>query len=222
MSFVLPGAEDLGQHRLVVVGQGAVLDGADGVLDLYINEGLALMVDDSLVYMRGFGATPTDISAPSPSLRISPQVFLADGRLIGSRSYPLAAAPPEDGRPDPFAEHPRLRGQYLIRRAFWASFFPDRSIIAETGSTVRLRVHNRLRQPHTLRIDGVADTQPIDPGATASLEFAAPPAGTYAYHDPGGGSVERILGLHGVLVVVAPNDLDRAVAILEEWSRRAE
>ena len=193
---------------------------ADGVLDLYINEGHVLMVDDSLVYMRGFGATPTDISAPSPSLRISPQVFLADGRLISSRSYPLEAAPPEDGRPDPLAEHPRLRGQFLIRRAFWASLFPDRTIIAETGSTVRLRVHNRLRQPHTLRIDGVADTQPIDPGATASLEFAAPPAGTYVYHDPGGGSVERLLGLHGVLVVVAPNEQWRLGPGLAEFERQ--
>ena len=178
---------------------------ADGVLDLYVNEGLVLMVDDSLVYMRGFGGTPTDISAPKPSLRISPQVFLADGSLISSRTYPLDAPKPPDGRPAPLSEHPVLPGEYLIRRDYWASYFPDRTIIAETGSTVRLRVHNRLQQTHALRIPGVADTGPIAPGATASVEFVAPPAGTYAYYDPGGGSVERILGLHGVLVVVAPS-----------------
>lgn len=176
----------------------------DGVLDLYVNEGLVPMVDDSLVYMRGFGAAPTDIGSPDPSLRITPQVFLADGRLVSSRSYPLGAALPEEGRPDPLAPHPNLPGEFLIRREFWASFFPDRTIIAEVGSTVRLRVHNRLTKPHALRIDGVADTGPIAPGATAALSFKAPAAGTYVYHDPGGGSVERILGLHGVLVVVAP------------------
>ena len=44
---------------------------ADGVLDLFVNEGLVPMVDDSLVYMRGFGAAPTDIGSPDPSLRIS-------------------------------------------------------------------------------------------------------------------------------------------------------
>ena len=135
------------------------------------------MVDDSLVYMRGFGAAPTDIGSPDPSLRITPQVFLADGRLVSSRSYPLGAALPEEGRPDPLAPHPDLPGQYLIRREFWASFFPDRTIIAEVGSTVRLRVHNRLTKPHALRIDGVADTGPIAPGATATLSFKAPAAG---------------------------------------------
>ena len=192
---LVPEADAAPQH---------VAAATDGVLDLFVNEGLVPMVDDSLVYMRGFGAAPTDIGSPDPSLRITPQVFLADGRLVSSRSYPLGAALPEEGRPDPLAPHPTLPGEYLIRRKFWASFFPDRTIIAEVGSTVRLRVHNRLTKPHALRIDGVADTGPIAPGATASLSFKAPAAGTYVYHDPGGGSVERILGLHGVLVVVAP------------------
>ena len=191
-----------------------------GVLDLYVNEGLVPMVDDSLVYMRGFGATPTDIGAPNPSLRISPQMFLADGRLVSSRSYPLDAALPEAGRPDPLAPHPDLPGQYLVKRAFWASFFPDRTIVAETGSTVRLRVHNRLRQTHELRIDGVAGTGPIAPGATTELSFVAPAAGTYAYHDPGGGSVERILGLHGVLVVIAPTDQWRLSPGFTEFERQ--
>ena len=106
---------------------------ADGVLDLFVNEGLVPMVDDSLVYMRGFGAAPTDIGSPDPSLHITPQVFLADGRLVSSRSYPLGAALPEEGRPDPLAPHPNLPGEFLIRRKFWASFFPDRTIIAEVG-----------------------------------------------------------------------------------------
>ena len=170
----------------------------DGFLDLYVNEGLALMVDDSLVYMRGFGATPTDISSPNPSLRISPQVFLADGRLISSRSYPLGAPEPEDGRPDPLSEHPILPGEYLIRREYWASFFPDRTIVAETGSTIRLRVHNRLQQSHALRIDGVASTGPDRSGGDRVAGVCGSPTRHLRLHDPGGGSVERILGLHGV------------------------
>ena len=181
----------------------ASVTAGDGVLDLYVNEGLVPMVDDSLVYMRGFGGVPSDFATPSPSLRISPRLFLADGRLVSSRAYPLDAEQPEEGRPDPLAPHPDLPGEYLIRRAHWASFFPDRTIVAEPGSTVRLRVHNRLAGPHELRVDGVATTGPIAPGATASLTFPAPAPGTYVYHDPGGVSVERILGLHGVLVVVA-------------------
>ena len=38
----------------------------DGVLDLFVNEGLVPMVDDSLVYMRGFGAAPTDMGVARP------------------------------------------------------------------------------------------------------------------------------------------------------------
>lgn len=206
---------------LVVGGAAAVATATtDGVLDLYVNEGLARMVDDSLVYMRGFGATATDIGTPQPSLRISPHVFLADGRLVATRTYPLDAAVPEEGRPDPLAPHPDLPGQYEVRRRHWASFFPDRTIIAETGSTVRLRVHNRLARPHELRVDGVASTGPIAPGAVASLSFAAPSAGTYVYHDPGGGSVERLLGLHGVLVVVAPDDAWRLAPGRTEFERQ--
>jgi FtsP/CotA-like multicopper oxidase with cupredoxin domain len=176
-------------------------------LDVYVNDGLVRMVDDSLVYMRGFGDAPAD-GSPEPSLRISPRVFLADGTLVASRRYPLDAAVPEDGRPDPLGQHPDLPGIYRIRRSHWASFFPERTIIAESGSTIRLRVHNLLDQVHELAIDvpgpDTPTTGPIVPRGTAELELPAPAPGTYAYHDPRGGSVQRLLGLHGVLVVVDP------------------
>ena len=191
-----------------------------GVLDLFVNEGMVRMVDDSLVYMRGFGSQPSDINAPRPSLRVSPRVFLADGRLVSSRSYPLDAEPPEDGRPEPLGRHPELPGHYLVRRAHWASFFPDRTIVAEAGSTIEIRVHNRLAQPHELRIDDLGTTGPISPGGTGSLTVSATVPGTYIYHDPGGGSVERILGLHGVLVVVAPSEQWRLGPELTEFERQ--
>ena len=207
------------RRQLLHLG-GAPLEPLPGVLDLYVNEGLARMVDDSLVYMRGFGDAPSDITSPDPRLRSAPHVFLADGRLVTSRAYPLGAEVPVDGRPDPQAPHPDLPGQYLIRRAFWASSFPDRTIVAEVGSTVRIRVHNRLSQPHELLVDPVGSTGQIAPGASAMLEFPAPPAGTYIYRDPGGGSVERLLGLHGVLVVVSPSDQWRLAPGGAEFERQ--
>jgi len=191
-----------------------------GVLDLFINEGFVRMIDDSLVYMRGFGATPTDLGATNPSLRTRPHVFLADSTLVPSRAYPLGAALPEEGRPDPLGPHPTLRGHDLIRRAHWASYFPERTIIAEHGATVQLRITNRLSKPHELAIDGVVSTGPIAPGASTTLAFAAPEPGTYVYHDPGGGSVERILGLHGVLVVVAASDRWRLAPNRAEFERQ--
>ena len=65
---------------------------------------------------------------------------------------------------------PGEAGEYRIRRAHWASFFPRRTIVAETGSTVRLRVHNRLAQPARARDPGRAG-----PGTDA--EHGRDPAG---------------------------------------------
>jgi len=179
-----------------------------GVLDLYVNEGFVPMVDGAMVYMRGFGDRASTIADPFPSLTISPRAFFADGRLIADRLFPPDAVPPPGGRPEPDSAVAGDPLVYRVRRRYWGSYFPRRTIIAESGSRVRLRVHNGLSQPHSLIVHGVAgaDTGPIAPGASAELEFAAPTPGTYVFSDPGGGSVQRTLGLFGVLVVVPADD----------------
>lgn len=176
-----------------------------GVLDVYVNEGLVPMVDGALVYLRGFGARPTAADDPAPSLTLPPHVFLADGTLVQSRTYPLDAEIPEEGRPEP-AGNADAEGIYRVRRAHWASFFPRRALVAETGSTIRLRVHNLLDTVHAFAVEGVATTGPIQPGGSAELTFAAPAAGTYVYFDPTNAPVERLLGLFGALVVVPADD----------------
>ena len=197
-----------------------------GILDLYINEGLVPMVDGSLVYMRGFGDRPTLADDPEPSLTTIPHVFLAGGLNVQSRYYPLEAELPHHGRPEPAGPDPARPGEYRIRRAHWASFFPRRTIIAETGSTVRLRIHNRLGQPHAFAIpDGLGPgktltTGEIQPGATAELTFVPTRAGTYAYSDPTNAPVERILGLHGALVVVPAYDRWRNKPLGTEFERQ--
>ncbi|MET1034428.1 MAG: multicopper oxidase domain-containing protein [Arthrobacter sp.] len=183
-----------------------------GVLDLYINEGYARMVDDSLVYQRGFGDAPTARNAASPSLRIRPRVFTRDGQVVTSRTYPLAAPVPANGTPLPLGPDAANGGQFMIRRNYWASYFPARTMIAETGSTVRLRVFNRLNGAHELAISGAGSgggdltTGEIPPGGEATLEFDAPAAGTYIYYDPTNEPVQRALGLFGCLVVMDPDD----------------
>jgi FtsP/CotA-like multicopper oxidase with cupredoxin domain len=146
-------------------------------------------------------------------------VFLADGRLVESARFPLAAVEPPHGRPAPAGRDPAGEGLHLVRRRYWASLFPRRTILAEAGSHIRLRVHNRLGQPHRFTIDGVVDTGPIPPGQTATAAFPAPAPGTYVYHDPGNPPVERVLGLHGVLVV-APADPWRLTAGGPEFERQ--
>ena len=173
-----------------------------GILDLYINEGMVPMVDGSLVYMRGFGDRPTLADDPEPSLTIIPHVFLAGGLNVQSRHYLLEAELPHRGRPEPAGRNEARPGSTGSARAV-GELLPRRTIIAETGSTVRLRIHNRLAQPHASRDPRRAgpgqtpEHREIQPGAIAELTFVPTRAGTYAYSDSTNAPVERILGLHG-------------------------
>jgi len=78
---------------------------------------------------------------------------------------------------------------------------------------VKLRITNRLRDPHTftIRRTGGADVVHVTLGpagsatATQDVDFAAPAPGTYTYQDVTDAPVNRVLGLFGALVVV-PSD----------------
>lgn len=180
------------------------------ILDLHVNDGFLPMVDGSLVYHRGFGDHPTAATDPAPALAITPRVFTAGGETVASRTYPLGAPVPPHGRPAPLQADPENERQYLARRGYWASYFPDRTLIAETGSTVEIRLHNNLGQAHQLRFHGCGqggtdvETPVLAPGASFLLQFPAPAPGTYLFSDPGNPPVERTLGLYGALVVIDP------------------
>jgi len=78
--------------------------------------------------------------------------------------------------------------------------FPGPVIFASAGDAITLNLTNRLKETHALRIVGTSIVSPdIPPGQTRSLSFTAPAAGTYLYCDPL--PVNRVLGLHGALVV---------------------
>jgi FtsP/CotA-like multicopper oxidase with cupredoxin domain len=214
--------------------RAAAVPSAPGVLDVYINEGFLPMVDGSLVYHRGFGDRPAAANDPEAALRLAPHVFTATGQVVASRHYPLGAALPPHGRPQPLGPDPESAHHYLVRRAYWASFFPPRTLIAETGSTIRLRVHNTLAQPHQLVFHDVGPggsaeldprgvdvgTGPIAPGAVGEVVLDAPEPGTYVFSDPGNGPVERVLGLHGALVVIDPADAWRLAPGRLEFERQ--
>jgi hypothetical protein len=205
-------------------------------LAMFINDGHVPMVDGTLVYMRGYGGAPA--GDPTPSLTIDPQLFLADrAGPVAGRTYPLVGPDriPEEGIPDDAGIDPSGVGRHFIHRRFWASFFPQRTIVAETGSRIRLRITNRLAEPHTFTIAGVVDAT-IAPGATRDVEFDAPGPGTYIYSDTENTPVNRVLGMFGVLLVVpaaAPWTFDGREAEFErqflwifhdidtEWARRA-
>lgn len=199
------------QPRAAQVRAPMAVPAVPGVLDLYINEGYLKMVDDSLVYHRGFGTSPTNLKDANPNLALSPVVFTAAGTVVESRSYPLGAQLPPAGVPQPASADGANSGQFMIRRNYWASYFPKRTIIAEVGSTLRFRIHNRLAKEHRFTIHGAGPggsdvtTGAIAPSATAELNLACPPPGSYIFSDPSNAPVERVLGLFGAIVVIHPN-----------------
>jgi hypothetical protein len=70
------------------------------------------------------------------------------------------------------------------------------------GESLRFIIDNKLDEPHRFAIAGVAETADIAPGAEAVLDIPAPAPGTYAYLDPLNAPANRVLGLHGVLIVL--------------------
>jgi len=183
-----------------------------GVLDVWVNEGHLPMVDGTLVYHRGYGERPgSGGTGPQAALTLPTRVVTRAGDVVASRLYPLDAVPPPAGLPAPARPDPEHVGQFLVRRRYWASYLPERTLVLETGGTLRLRLHNTLAAPHELAVVGAgpggstATTGLVDPGATGELELPAPAPGTYVFCDRGNAPVERVLGLFGVLLVVDPD-----------------
>jgi FtsP/CotA-like multicopper oxidase with cupredoxin domain len=80
--------------------------------------------------------------------------------------------------------------------------FPGPVIFATTGDDITINITNKLNEPHAFQILGTRVlTPPINPDKTGTVRFKAPDAGTYLYIDPLNDPVNRVLGLHGALIV---------------------
>lgn len=79
---------------------------------------------------------------------------------------------------------------------------PGPLITAIEGEWIELTLRNRLREPHSFFIPGVVNSGPLRPRYMRRIRFRAPRAGTYLYSDGVNYPVNRVLGLHGVLVVL--------------------
>jgi FtsP/CotA-like multicopper oxidase with cupredoxin domain len=71
------------------------------------------------------------------------------------------------------------------------------------GQSVTLSVENLSSSSHSVQILGMpgASFGPIEPGKNGSVTFTAGLPGTYFYVDPDRAPLNRLLGLHGALVV---------------------
>ena len=82
------------------------------------------------------------------------------------------------------------------------------------GDTVSITISNGRPEAHGFEITGVPGSKvTIQPGQTCRVDFVAPIAGTYMYHDataPGAPNLYRVLGLHGAFIVHPRNGFSRA------------
>lgn len=78
--------------------------------------------------------------------------------------------------------------------------FPGPVITVTEGQRIQLKLSNQLPVNSSFNIPGVTFSGSIRPGRERNLFFNAPPAGTYIYYDSLNGPINRVMGLHGVLV----------------------
>ena len=79
---------------------------------------------------------------------------------------------------------------------------PGPLIVCQAGDTVQLLLKNTLATPVKFVLGRTSVTLTVAAGQTQSLAFPAPAPGTYLYYDDQNNGVNRIMGLHGALVVM--------------------
>lgn len=80
--------------------------------------------------------------------------------------------------------------------------FPGPTIICQEGDRVNVALNNTLATDSSFVVGGTAIKEHVLAGTTLGFSFDAPPAGTYLYYDYLNNGVNRVMGLHGALVVM--------------------
>jgi len=85
---------------------------------------------------------------------------------------------------------------------------PGPSIYAIKGDTINIKITNTLDEPHSFFIPGslptdpvMFDSGPIPPNGTFTGTFTASQSGAHLYYDNLNSPVNRVMGLHGALVI---------------------
>ncbi|MBI5585406.1 MAG: multicopper oxidase domain-containing protein [Deltaproteobacteria bacterium] len=79
---------------------------------------------------------------------------------------------------------------------------PGPHIFTTEGNFVVVNITNALDEAHAFFIPGMVDSGPIAPGASRTLRFKVPRAGTFLYYDNLNAPVNRVMGLHGAFIVM--------------------
>ena len=85
---------------------------------------------------------------------------------------------------------------------------PGPTIVMVNGDKVDISITNALDEPHSFFIPGrlpsdppIFDSGPINPGQTVAGSFTVTQSGAFLYYDNLNEPVNRVMGLHGALVV---------------------
>lgn len=82
---------------------------------------------------------------------------------------------------------------------------PAPTIFIQQGDRVRITITNALDEPHSMFVPGMFNSGIILPGATVTRTLLPNQAGTFLYYDRLNAPVNRVMGLHGCLVVLPAN-----------------
>ncbi len=121
-------------------------------------------------------------STPTPARDARLEITAAPVRLIDGTTVPMWSFDATQPRP-----------------------VPGPVLMAVSGERIEIEVVNHHDRTHAFAIDGVVDSGPIPPNTARTVTFDAPPAGTYLYLDPLQAPLNRLMGLHGALIVMPAN-----------------
>jgi hypothetical protein len=91
---------------------------------------------------------------------------------------------------------------WVFKEARFPADAPGPIVLTTFGETINITVTNALDEPHAFFIPGMLDTGPIAPGATFTGSFMASKTGSFLYYDNLNAPVNRVMGLHGALIVM--------------------
>jgi FtsP/CotA-like multicopper oxidase with cupredoxin domain len=88
---------------------------------------------------------------------------------------------------------------------------PGPAIVCQSGDSIQLTLANALDTPVVFAVTGTNIQLRVAARSTLQFApFAAPTPGSYLYHDNQNGGVNRVLGLHGALIVMPAGIKNRA------------
>ncbi|PTQ11673.1 hypothetical protein CLG96_08190 [Sphingomonas oleivorans] len=97
-----------------------------------------------------------------------------------------------------------IDGQIVYMLLFFSEDGKPRPVLrVREGDEIRIEISNNDTAPHGFAIPGIpaATSELIDPGDRREVRFTAPVGGSYLFFDPTKAPLNRILGLHGALIV---------------------